>query len=102
MCGPPAKSLRRPRHSARIWWSRTESWGETDAELRSEQHLRQDPARRITQLQGLRGRQGVRIPRHHAAFARHTLVLPKAPARNILDVSPDDFEHVMKVAQKIA
>src|SRR5882724_5532298 len=32
----------------------------------------------------------------------HALVLPKAPARNILDVSPDDFAHVMKVAQKIA
>jgi histidine triad (HIT) family protein len=32
----------------------------------------------------------------------HTLVLPKAPARNILDVAPDDFAHVMKVAQKIA
>jgi len=32
----------------------------------------------------------------------HTLVLPKAPARNILDASPDDFAHVMKVTQKIA
>jgi histidine triad (HIT) family protein len=32
----------------------------------------------------------------------HALVLPKAPARNILDVSPDDLAHVMKVAQKIA
>ena len=32
----------------------------------------------------------------------HTLVLPKAPARNILDVAPDDLAHVMKVAQKIA
>ncbi len=32
----------------------------------------------------------------------HTLVLPKAPARNILDVSPDDLAHVMNVAQKIA
>src|SRR5438477_11596481 len=32
----------------------------------------------------------------------HTLVLPKAPARNILDVSPDDLAHVMKVAQTIA
>jgi histidine triad (HIT) family protein len=32
----------------------------------------------------------------------HTLVLPKAPARNILDVSPDDLAHVMQVAQKIA
>jgi len=32
----------------------------------------------------------------------HTLVLPKAPARNILDVDPDDLAHVMKVAQKIA
>jgi histidine triad (HIT) family protein len=34
--------------------------------------------------------------------AGHTLVLPKAPARNILDVSPDDLAHVAKVAQKIA
>ena len=32
----------------------------------------------------------------------HTLVIPKAPARNILDVAPDDFAHVMKVAQRIA
>jgi len=32
----------------------------------------------------------------------HTLVLPKAPARNILDITPDDLAHVMKVAQKIA
>ncbi|MBI1201382.1 MAG: HIT domain-containing protein [Rhodopseudomonas sp.] len=32
----------------------------------------------------------------------HTLVLPKAPARNILDVPPDDLAHVAKVAQKIA
>jgi histidine triad (HIT) family protein len=32
----------------------------------------------------------------------HVLVLPKAPARNILDVEPDDLAHGMKVAQKIA
>jgi histidine triad (HIT) family protein len=32
----------------------------------------------------------------------HTLVLPKAPARNILDISPDDLAHVAKVTQKIA
>jgi histidine triad (HIT) family protein len=32
----------------------------------------------------------------------HTLVLPKAPARNILDVKPDDLAHVMKVAQLVA
>ena len=32
----------------------------------------------------------------------HTLVIPKAPARNILDVDPDVLAHVMKVAQKIA
>jgi histidine triad (HIT) family protein len=32
----------------------------------------------------------------------HTLVLPKAAARNLLDVSPDDLAHVIKVAQKIA
>jgi histidine triad (HIT) family protein len=32
----------------------------------------------------------------------HALVLPKAPARNILDVDPDDLAHVHKVAQKVA
>ena len=32
----------------------------------------------------------------------HTLVLPKSPARNVLDASPDDLAHVIKVAQKIA
>ena len=32
----------------------------------------------------------------------HTLVIPKAPARNLLDVNPDDLTHVMQVAQKIA
>ena len=32
----------------------------------------------------------------------HTLVLPKAPARNVLDVSADDLAHVAKVTQKIA
>src|SRR5262245_52116458 len=34
--------------------------------------------------------------------AGHTLVIPKAPARNLLDVSPDDLAHLMTVAQKIA
>src|SRR5258706_3118709 len=37
-----------------------------------------------------------------ARASGHALVLPKAPARNILDVSPDDLAHVMNVAQKIA
>jgi histidine triad (HIT) family protein len=32
----------------------------------------------------------------------HTLVLPKSPARNILDADPDDLAHVAKVAQKVA
>lgn len=32
----------------------------------------------------------------------HTLVLPKAPARNVLDVPADDLAHVIKVAQKVA
>ena len=32
----------------------------------------------------------------------HALILPKAPARNILDVAPDDLAHVAKVTQKIA
>jgi histidine triad (HIT) family protein len=32
----------------------------------------------------------------------HTLILPKAPARNILDISEGDLAHVMTVAQKVA
>ncbi len=32
----------------------------------------------------------------------HTLVIPKAPVRNILDIAPDDLAHVVKVAQRIA
>lgn len=32
----------------------------------------------------------------------HTLVIPKSPARTILDIAPDDLAHVMIAAQKIA
>jgi histidine triad (HIT) family protein len=32
----------------------------------------------------------------------HTLVIPKAPARNILDISPEDFAHVARGTQRIA
>jgi histidine triad (HIT) family protein len=32
----------------------------------------------------------------------HTLVIPKSPARNILDIDPEDLAHVAKVAQKVA
>ena len=32
----------------------------------------------------------------------HTLVLPKAPARNVLDISAEDLAHVHQVAQKVA
>jgi len=32
----------------------------------------------------------------------HTLVIPKAPARNILDIAPEDFAHVARGAHRIA
>lgn len=32
----------------------------------------------------------------------HTLVIPKAPARGILDISPDDFAEVARTAKTIA
>ncbi len=32
----------------------------------------------------------------------HTLVIPKAPARNILDIQADDFAHVARATKKIA
>ena len=32
----------------------------------------------------------------------HTLVIPKSPARNLLDVDPADLAHVARIAQKVA
>jgi len=32
----------------------------------------------------------------------HTLVIPKAPARNILDITVDDFAHVARTSHKVA
>ena len=32
----------------------------------------------------------------------HTLVIPKAPARNIFDIAPDDFQHVARTTHRIA
>jgi histidine triad (HIT) family protein len=32
----------------------------------------------------------------------HTLIIPKNPARNLLDVAPEDLAHVVATAQKIA
>ena len=32
----------------------------------------------------------------------HTLVIPKAPARNILDISPENFAHVARGSHRIA
>jgi histidine triad (HIT) family protein len=32
----------------------------------------------------------------------HTLVIPKAPARTIIDIAPDDLGHVIKATQTIA
>lgn len=32
----------------------------------------------------------------------HALVIPKAPARNIFDITPDDFAAVARTTQKIA
>jgi histidine triad (HIT) family protein len=32
----------------------------------------------------------------------HTLVLPKSPARNVLDVNPGDLAHVMTIVQMVA
>jgi histidine triad (HIT) family protein len=32
----------------------------------------------------------------------HTLVIPKAPARNILDIKEEDFVHVARASRKIA
>jgi histidine triad (HIT) family protein len=32
----------------------------------------------------------------------HTLVIPKAPARNIIDIDPEDLAQVARISQKIA
>ena len=67
-----------------------------------EQHFRENPARRTAVPQGLRGRQGARLPRHHAARARPHAGAAEGAGRNLLDVSPTTSPHVAKVAQKIA
>ena len=32
----------------------------------------------------------------------HTLIIPKTPARNILDIDPQDLAHVIQAVQKVA
>jgi len=32
----------------------------------------------------------------------HTLIIPKAPVRTLLDIAPDELSHVMAVVQKVA
>ncbi|HRF09526.1 MAG TPA: HIT family protein, partial [Xanthobacteraceae bacterium] len=32
----------------------------------------------------------------------HTLIIPKKPARNLLDIDPEELAHVIKTAKKIA
>lgn len=32
----------------------------------------------------------------------HTLIIPKAPARTIVDIEPDDLAHLIKTTQKVA
>ena len=32
----------------------------------------------------------------------HTLVIPKAAARNIFDILPEDYAHVVRAAQKLS
>jgi len=32
----------------------------------------------------------------------HTLVVPKSPSRNILDIAPDDLQHLIVVVQTVA
>ena len=76
---------------------------ERHAELRSEQHLRQNPARRIALLQGLRGRQGARLPRHHAARARpHAGAAEGAGAQHARRLARRSRRTSLTVAQKIA
>src|SRR6187431_1862653 len=101
----PARSLQRRRRSARIWPSRNRTEAAQENSMPS-----YDPNNIFAKI--LRGE----LPCHKVyeddkalAFLDimprapgHTLVLPKAPARNLLDVDPADLAHVMQVAQKIA
>src|SRR3974390_3395984 len=101
MCGRRVRSLRQPRRSARIWSSKIE---------RETGMPSYDPNNIFAKI--LRGElPSYKVYEDDKAFAfldimprapGHTLVLPKAPARNILDISPADLAHVMTVAQRIA
>jgi histidine triad (HIT) family protein len=98
----PAASLPRWDRSARIWCSRDSREGANHAELRSNnifaKILRGElPCHKVYEDDKALAFLDI-MPRAPG----HTLVLPKAPARNLLDVDPADLAHVMQVAQKIA
>ena len=94
-----AKSLRRPRRSARIWWNKNRHDRKVDRRRSCERRRRMpsyDPNNIFAKI--LRGELPCyKVYEDDKALAfldimprapGHTLVLPKAPARNILDVEP--------------
>src|SRR4029077_16690265 len=94
----PARSLRRRHHSARIWSSRSNPMPAYDPNNIFAKILRGElPCYKVYEDDKALAFLDI-MPRSPG----HTLVLPKAAARNILDVAPDDLAHVMKVAQKVA
>src|SRR5262249_6965808 len=98
MCRRPPRSLRRPRHSVRIWSNRSEAMPSYDPNNIFAKILRGElPSYKVYEDDKVFAFLDI-MPRAPG----HTLVLPKAPARNILDVSTGDLTSVIVAAQKIA
>src|ERR1043166_1789465 len=98
----PVKSLRRWRHSARIWPSRNRTKGKPmpsyDPQNIFAKILRGElPCYKVYEDDKVLAFLDI-MPRAPG----HTLVLPKQPARNLLDVEPDDLAAVSRVVQKVA
>src|ERR1043166_4323808 len=98
----PVKSLRRWRHSARIWPSRNRTKGKPmpsyDPQNIFAKILRGElPCYKVYEDDKVLAFLDI-MPRAPG----HTLVLPKAAARNLLDVAPDDLAAVAVAAQKVA
>src|SRR6476661_8420355 len=92
------RSLRQPPHSVRIWWNRSEPMASYDPNNIFAKILRGElPCYKVYEDDKVLAFLDI-MPRSPG----HTLVLPKAPARNILDIGADDLTHVVVVAQQIA
>src|SRR4029078_5793070 len=98
----PAKSLRRWRRSARIWPSRNRTEGKPMPNYDPQNIFAKILRVELPCYKVYDDDQVLDFVDSMPRAPGHPLVLPKAPARNLLDVQPDDLAAVAVAPQKIA